>query len=107
MTADKRRSNIWGTYCFRMVAADGRNKGLIELSSLGSHQPTHYFINGRYRLTPLRFSTPPYPAYYSPSPTAAERQAQRAVLERALTRHAAELPDTLQQRIRRYFPFNR
>lgn len=106
MGADERRFNIWGNYCFRIVAADARNTGLIALRRAGSHTPTHYFINGRHRLTLLRFPTPPYPAYFSSTPTTAERQAQRAVLERALTRHAAELPDTIQQRILHSFPFD-
>ncbi|MCC3157316.1 hypothetical protein LJ737_08700 [Hymenobacter sp. 15J16-1T3B] len=86
------------------MAADSRNVGLIALRRLGSHTPTHYFINGRHKLTLLPFPTP-LPLYFSASPTAAERQAQRAVLERALARYANELPDTLKQRIRQSFPF--
>lgn len=95
--------NRVSSYLFWAKAASPDYIGLISmLQTSRSHGAVMYFINGQHRITPLdlrwiRCDAHPW------QDTTAENNRRREVVEAALRRHANELPDSLQQRIRQFF----
>lgn len=78
--------------------------GLISfVQTSHSHGARMYFINGRHRITPLDLRPVRCGASVFQEDTAAENNRRRQVVEAAIRRHAHELPDSLQRRIRQFF----
>ena len=101
--ADWKQGNYVKAYRFYPTATSANHVGLVSIFQRNRpHSSFVYFINGKHRITPLDLKLVRCgPADYVLSvDTTAEKHRRYQVVEAALRRHAREMPDSLQQRIR-------
>lgn len=101
--ADWKQGNYAKAYRFYPTATSTNHVGLVSIFQRNRpHSSFVYFINGKHRITPLDLRLVRCgPADYVLSvDTTAEKHRRHQVVEAALQRHAREMPDSIQQRIR-------
>ena len=90
------------SYCFTEEATDSSGMGLIAIMRFNiNHGGTPLFINGQSSITPLRFTSKKF------TQTAKDSIKNKRILEHALAKYSAELSDSLKDRIRNKFWFNK